>query len=77
MARKIKIDAASIERYRASARERRMYGGKTVTVFYVWRVVDGVPESGSLKVTGYGRTPGERKTFAKKAAAEIWEGQQS
>jgi hypothetical protein len=67
-----KIETLTLGRYRASARERRLYGGKTVTVFYVWRVIDGIPEKDSLKVTGYGRTPGERKTFAKKAAEKIW-----
>ena len=56
-----KIKAVSFERYRASAAERRRYGGNTVTRFYC-NTVD--PEGVPVLVTGYGPTPGERKTDA-------------
>jgi hypothetical protein len=55
------IKAVSTERWRASAREKRLYGGSTVTAFYVWIEGD---DSTTQKVVGYGRTPGDRKTDA-------------
>jgi len=65
----MKIKAVSFERYRATTRERRLYGGKTVTIFYVWQDGD---DSTQLKVTGYGSTPGERKTDAIRRAKLQW-----
>lgn len=65
---KIRLRAVSKDRYRASADERRRYGGDTVTEFYVTRM-----DLDETRVfTGYGPTPGERKTFALKKAAEFW-----
>jgi predicted RNA binding protein YcfA (HicA-like mRNA interferase family) len=69
--KKSKLKLISKDRYRATAAERRRYGGKTVTEF--WVEVDGqmVFEDGkSLVVTGYGATPGERKSYAKRVAEE-------
>lgn len=63
-ARKPKIIANSFERYRATALERRMYGGATVTKFYVYRAEDKDNPSKWLVIVGYGPTPGERKTDA-------------
>lgn len=54
------IKAISKDRYRATAAERRLYGGATVTEFYVWDVDVNVTKV----VRGYGKTPGERKTDA-------------
>lgn len=59
------ITAVSAARYRADARERRLYGGSTVTDFYV-------AQGGVTRlVRGYGKTPGERKSDAmRRFAAE-------
>lgn len=60
-----KVKASSMNRYRASAAERRLHGGKTVTEFLIWG-----EDAAGLRVTqfhkqfGYGPTPGERKTDA-------------
>lgn len=62
--RSTKIIASSKDRYRASAAERRLYGGSTVTQFYVYRAEDRNDASRWRIVTGYGKTPGERKTDA-------------
>ena len=59
-----KIIAVSKDRYRASAAEKRMYGGNTVTDFYVHREEDKNDPSKWKIVRGYGKTPGERKTDA-------------
>lgn len=56
-----RIEASSMYRYRATAQERRTYGGCTVTDF--WISIVGEPGTGRL-VRGYGPTPGERKTDA-------------
>lgn len=58
----------SIERYRASANERRKYGGMTITIFLVEPLSD---PSTWFKVTGYGPTPGDRKSDARRTA-EAW-----
>lgn len=68
-ATKPKIIANSFERYRATAAERRMYGGATVTKFYVYRA--GEHPSKWLIVMGYGKTPGERKTDAIKRSGLV------
>lgn len=57
-----KIFAQSIERYRAHASEKRMYGGGTVTKFIVG--YEGSDASTWQTIIGYGPTPGNRKTFA-------------
>lgn len=59
-----KILAFSKDRYRATAAERRLYGGSTVTDFFVMRAEDRDDASKWLVVRGYGKTPGERKTDA-------------
>ena len=59
-----KIVASSRYRYRASASERRLYGGATVTEFFVYRAEDKDEPSKWKIVRGYGPTPGERKTDA-------------
>jgi hypothetical protein len=59
-----KIIAVSKDRYRASASERRIHGGATVTEFYVYRAEDKDDPSKWKIVRGYGPTPGERKTDA-------------
>jgi hypothetical protein len=71
----MQYEASSQERWRASASERRRYGGSTVTKFFVSR--DGFNDSPSewLTVIGYGRMPGNRKTNAIAKAIAIWEKQ--
>lgn len=68
MSKPVKISALSRNRYRASAAERRQYGGNTVTEFWVTR---GDTDE-TLIINGYGKTPGERKTDAIKRAVEKW-----
>jgi len=62
--------ATSKNRYRASAREERAYGGKTITEFFVGEKGDENSPHLWVTVIGYGKTPGERKTFAINAAKE-------
>ena len=59
-----KIVANSYERYNGGARVARQYGSSTVTRFYVYRSEDKNDAGKWLKVEGYGKTPGERKTDA-------------
>lgn len=59
-----KIIAVSKDRYRASASEKRLYGGSTITEFYVFKEEDEKDPSKWKVITGYGPTPGERKTDA-------------
>lgn len=56
-----RIELTSASRYNGGIAIKRRHGSSTVTSF--WVTVDGVlqPE----QVTGYGPTPGERKTNAK------------
>jgi hypothetical protein len=61
--------ASSKDRYRASAKEKRMYGGSTVTEFYVGKKGDEDDASKWVVQVGYGKTPGERKTDAMRRAA--------
>lgn len=60
----MKIQLTSASRYNGGIAIKRRWGSSTVTEFYVQ--IDGVlqPE----RVTGYGKTPGERKTYAKQLA---------
>ena len=66
----MQIKAYSVERYRASARERRFYGGKTVTIFLV--EAPDRDDLDTLKIAGYGPTPGQRKTDAIERARIRW-----
>lgn len=62
---KPKLEAVSKSRWRASASERRLYGGSTVTEFWVY--LKGDPRPGganTVVVKAYGKTPGERKSNA-------------
>lgn len=60
----MKILALSRYRYRATAAERRQYGGATVTEFFVYRAEDEHKPDRWRIVRGYGPTPGDRKTDA-------------
>jgi len=57
-----KIFAQSESRYNGGARVKRQYGSSTVTKFLVG--VQGSPASSWVEIDGYGKTPGDRKTFA-------------
>lgn len=57
-----KVFAVSQERWRASAAEKRAYGGSTVTKFLVG--YEGSEPATWQNIVGYGPTPGDRKTFA-------------
>lgn len=65
------VKLTSDSRWRASADERRRYGGNTVTEFFADVIVGGARKlvldarDRPVKVVGYGPTPGERGTFAK------------
>lgn len=56
----------SVERYRASAAERRRHGGSIVTKYLVTR-----PGFDSFYVWGYGKTQHDRKKYAKKSAQAL------
>lgn len=58
------LKATSKARWRANASEKRLYGGSTVTEFYVMRPEDEKKPENWAIVVGYGPTPGERKTNA-------------
>lgn len=68
-----KIIAVSRYRYRATAAERRLYGGNTVTEFFVFRTEDKKDPSKWIIIRGYGRTPGDRKTDAIKRSGLLVE----
>lgn len=59
-----RIEASSYERYNGGARAKRMYGGSTITRFYVHFAEDRNDPSKWEKIEGYGPTPGDRKTYA-------------
>ena len=59
-----KIIANSYERYNGGARVKRAHGSSTVTRFYVYRAEDKDDPSKWMKLDGYGKTPGDRKTDA-------------
>ena len=61
-----KLFDSSQHRYRATADERRRYGGSTVTDFLVG--VEGSDASTWMHIRAYGKTPGERATNAFLAA---------
>lgn len=54
------VTAQSVGRYRATAAERRKYGGTTVTVYDITRNSDGV----CVNCLGFGRTVNDRKADA-------------
>ena len=56
-----KVDAFSESRFRTTPAQKRLGLGSTATVFHVWYVDD---RSTGARVTGYGPTPGERRTDA-------------
>lgn len=64
----MKLKAVSAYRYRASADERRQYGGSTVTDFYIYP--DDRSAAVSIVVRGYGRSPSARKTDALRRVQE-------
>lgn len=64
MAKTAKIIAHSEYRYRATASQKRAFGGSTVTQFIVYRSEDAKDPSKWLRVVGFGKTPGDRKTDA-------------
>lgn len=64
----VELSAKSFRRYRASAAERRLHGGATITEFYVMRH----DTKQTALVSGYGPTPGGRKTDAMRRAARQW-----
>jgi hypothetical protein len=59
-----KVVATSYERYNGGARTKRMYGGSTITRFFVHYAEDRNDPLKWEKIEGYGPTPGERKTYA-------------
>lgn len=60
--------AISYRRYRASAAERRLHGGKTVTVFLVTHG----PTDIVREVRGYGPHPSTRKADALRRAEAVF-----
>lgn len=66
------LEAHSMERYNGGIKIKRIYGSSTVTKFLVRPKGEksfGDPQA--IMVEGYGPTPGERKTFAMRKAAQI------
>jgi len=59
-----KVIASSKSRCHASPEEKRRYGGSTVTQFHVMYEGDERDASKWKEITGYGKTPGERKSDA-------------
>lgn len=60
-----RVFAQSINRYAASAAEKREHGGSTITVFLVGFA--GSDASTWQRVKGFGRNPGVRKAYAIKS----------
>lgn len=69
----MKLKAISLERYRATAAERRLHGGKTVTIFLVFHPDAPGDYGRAEKFTGYGPTPAARKVYAVAAARRKWQ----
>jgi hypothetical protein len=59
-----KVEASSTERYNGGVRIKRLWGSSTVTRFYVHYADDRHDPSKWMKIEGYGKTPGDRKTYA-------------
>jgi len=57
-----KVDAFSESRHRTTPTQKRAGMGSTATIFHVWYVDDRAGTG--ARVTGYGPTPGERRTDA-------------
>lgn len=67
-----KLEAHSMERYNGGIRIKRAYGSSTVTKFLVRpKGSKAVSDPGAVMVEGFGPSPGERKTFAMRKAAQI------
>lgn len=66
----MKIKLTSADRYNGGVKIKRMYGSSCVT--HSWVEVDGKLQKD--KVVGYGKTPGERKTFAKERFLSTYAG---
>jgi len=56
------IFAVSDRRYSGGAAVKRKYGSSTITKFLIG--IEGSDASSWKAIEGYGRTPGERKTYA-------------
>jgi hypothetical protein len=59
-----KVTAISYERYNGGVRIKRIWGSSTVTRFFVFYADERNDVSKTMKIEGYGKTPGERKTYA-------------
>ncbi len=59
-----KIVASSFERYNGGVKVKRKWGSSTVTRFYVYKQKDKGDANKWKIVEAYGKTPGERKTYA-------------
>jgi hypothetical protein len=66
-ARPMKLSAISMARYFGGIATKRRWGSSTITEFLVTDEQTGR----SVTVKAYGKTPGERKTFAMNRATEI------
>lgn len=59
-----KVIATSFERYNGGIAIKREYGSSTITKFYVhWEGEESNPQSWKV-ISGFGKTPGERKSYA-------------
>jgi len=59
-----KVVASSTERYNGGVRIKRLWGSSTVTLFFVFYAEDRKDPAKWMKLEGYGKTPGDRKTYA-------------
>lgn len=66
-----KMWAQSKHRYKANAAERKLYGGATVTDFWVGYAGDERDASKWVVVRGFGPTSGQRKTDAMTKARRL------
>lgn len=67
----VKLLAFSKERYNGGIAVKRRYGSSTVTIFWVMKEEDRNNPGKWLEIKSYGKTPGERKTFALNEARKI------
>jgi len=58
------VIAVSRERYYGGIAVKRRWGSATITVFVVYRASDAGDATKWREIRAYGKTPGERKTFA-------------
>jgi len=65
MAKPRKILTFSMQRYNGGIAIKRKYGSSTVTRFYVMFAEDEKDAARWEVIEGYGKTPGERATYAK------------